>query len=167
MRMNQGSRHIGKRRRHLDRHVVQLAQLDRPRMHDPGAKLGQLEHLFVANFGELARVRHHPRIGRVDAFDVGVDVAALGAERAGQRDRGGIRAAATKRGDVLFVGHALKSGDDDDFALLELGRDALGVNIGDARSRKHARRTDASLSAVERNGRLLQLVQAPWPSAWR
>ena len=49
---------------------------------------------------ELARVGHDPRVGRVDAGDVGVDLADLGAERGGDGDRARVRAAAAERRDV-------------------------------------------------------------------
>ena len=44
-----------------------------------------------------------PRVGGEDAVDVGVDLADLGVERGGQRDGGGVGAAAAERGDVLGV----------------------------------------------------------------
>ena len=44
-----------------------------------------------------------PRVGGEDAVDVGVDLADVGVERRGQRDRGGVGAAAAERGDVLGV----------------------------------------------------------------
>ena len=156
--MNERSRHVGERRRHLDGHVVQLAELNRAWVHHPRTELSQLEHLFVANLRELARIRRYSRISRVDALDVGIDVAALGAKRARQRHRGRVRTAATKRRDVLVVGDALEAGDDDDFALVELVRDALRMDVGDPRPGKHARRANPSLSAGQGHGRLLQLV---------
>ena len=63
----------------LDDDAVDPAQLDRPGLHDLGALVGQLEHLLVADDRQLAGVRHEPRVGRVDAADVGEDLAAVGA----------------------------------------------------------------------------------------
>ena len=60
-------------------------------------------------------LRHDARVGGEDAVDVGVDLADVGVERRGQRDRGGVRAAAAERGDVLGVlADALEAGDDRD-----------------------------------------------------
>ena len=84
----------------LDDDVVDPAQLDGAGLHDLGALLGQLEHLLVADDGELAGVRHEARVGGVDAADVGEDLAAVGAEGGGQRDGGRVAAAATERRDL-------------------------------------------------------------------
>ena len=143
--MDQRASDVGKRRGHQDGHVVQLTQLDRPRVHDARAELRQLEHLLVANLGHLARIRHHARVGRVDALDIGIDLAALGVQRARQCHRGRVRSAAAERGDVLVFGDALEAGDDHHLAVAQLRRDALRVDVGDARARKHSRRANAGL----------------------
>ena len=67
---------------------------------------------------------HDARVGGVDAVDVGVDLAA-GVERRGERDGGGVGAAAADRGDVHRLGEALEAGDDDDPAALDLREHAL------------------------------------------
>ena len=68
--------------------------------------------------GELARAGHDPRIGAEDAGDVGVDLADVGAERGGDRDRGRVGAAAAERGHVLGVARdALEAGDEHDPVL--------------------------------------------------
>ena len=61
---------------------------------------------------DLPRVGHDARIGGEHAGDVGVDLAHLGAERGGERDRGGVRAAPPEGGDVLRGADALEPGDD-------------------------------------------------------
>ena len=67
--------------------------------------------------GSCVARRHDPRVGREDAVDVGVDLADLGLERRGERDGGGVGAAAAERGDVLAVlADALEAGDDRDVA---------------------------------------------------
>ena len=66
----------------LDDDVVDPAQLDRPDLHDLGALVGELEHLLVADDRELARLGDESRVGRVDALDVGEDLAAVGARLA-------------------------------------------------------------------------------------
>ena len=52
---------------------------------------------------ELAGLRHDARVGRVDAVDIGIDVAAIGIQRRGQRDRRGIRPAAAQCGDAVVA----------------------------------------------------------------
>ena len=65
--------------------------------------------------GDPAGARHDPRVGGEHAVDVGVDLADVGAERGGERDRGGVGAAAAEGGDVLGVlADALEAGDDRD-----------------------------------------------------
>ena len=61
-----------------------------------------------------------PRVGGEDAVDVGVDLADVGVERGGERDGGGVGAAAAEGGDVLGVlADALEPGDDGDVARVE------------------------------------------------
>ena len=55
-----------------------------------------------------------PRVGGEDAVDVGVDLADVGAERGGERDRGGVGAAAPERRDLAARRDALEAGDDHD-----------------------------------------------------
>ena len=47
----------------------------------PGALRGHLEHLLVGHLVDLARLLDDPGIGRVDAVDVGIDIAAVGLQR--------------------------------------------------------------------------------------
>ena len=74
------------------------------------------QHLVVRDAGELARPRHQAGIARVDAVDVGVDLAHVRAER--RRDGHGrrIRSASPERGDPAIVRDPLKPGDDHDLA---------------------------------------------------
>src|SRR5260221_2696611 len=62
-------------RTHVDGDIEKTGDLDRAWMHHAGADRSQLQHLVLADMGELARVLHHPRIPRVDAVDVGGDLA--------------------------------------------------------------------------------------------
>ena len=108
-------------RAHEDAHVVHHAELDRAHLQDLGAERGHFQHLLERDLVEAARLRHDARIGGVDAVDVGVDVAAVGLDRGGDRDRRGVGAAAAERGDAAGVlVHALEAGDHRDLpALLE------------------------------------------------
>ena len=76
--------------------------------------------------GSLRALGHDPRVGAEDAGDVGVDLADLGAERGGERDGGGVRAAAAERGHVERVlGDALEAGHEHDLAVVERRADAV------------------------------------------
>src|SRR6185295_7909888 len=57
------------------RNIVFLGEFDRTRMHDGSAGAGELEHFVVADRFEFERFRDEPRVGGVDAVDVGVDFA--------------------------------------------------------------------------------------------
>ena len=113
-------------RTNVDLHAVVARELDRSQREHPAAGRGHLQHLVERDVRELARARDDARVGGVDAFDVGVDLADVGAERRRQRDRGGVGAAAAERGDVLARGHALEAGDDRDLARRERVADPVG-----------------------------------------
>ena len=106
-------------------------------MHDARAQARELEHLVVADRRQPPGVRQHAWIGRVDAIDVGVDLAEVGVEHGGERDGGRIGAAAAERGDVAVLVDALEAGGDHDRAVIEqfphvVGRDRLdaGLRVG-------------------------------------
>ena len=61
-----------------------------------------LEHLFVGDDVELARLRHEPRVGGEDARDVGVDLARR-AQSCGECDGGRVGPTATERRHVHRV----------------------------------------------------------------
>ncbi|BBC02841.1 DNA mismatch repair protein [Bradyrhizobium elkanii USDA 61] len=114
------------------------------------AEPGQFQHVLERDLVEPARLRHHAGVGGVDAVDVGVDVAAVGAQRGRDRHRRGVRAAAAERGDAAAVGiDALEAGDHGDFlALLEAGDDLGAVDIEDARRSVRVRGLDRDLPAL-------------------
>ena len=74
-----------------------------------------------------------PRVGGVDARDVGVDLARVGAERGGERHRGGVGPAAAERRDVERGRHALEAGNDRDVAAGERLPDPVGADLDDLR----------------------------------
>ena len=78
-------------------------ELDRPQREHPPAGRGHLEHLVVGDARQHPGVGHDPRIGGEHAGDVGVDLAGLGAQRGGERDRGRVGAAPAERRDVGAV----------------------------------------------------------------
>ena len=129
-----GARFVTEGRTDVDLHVFATRVLDAAQVEDLGAGGGQLHHLLVADLGDPAGARHDPRVGAVDAVDVGVDLAVVGAQGRGQRDRRGVGGAATQRRDVLGgLRHALETGDDDDAALLQGTHDAARGDVDDAR----------------------------------
>ena len=73
-----------------------------------------LEHFLEGHGVEPARFRNDAGIGRVDAVDVGVDLALVGGERRRERHARGVGAAAAERRDVAVGVHALEPGDDHD-----------------------------------------------------
>ena len=93
-----------KARQHLHAHAMVHRHLDRARLQHLGALRGHFQHFFVGDLIELARLRNDARIGRVDAVDIGEDVAAVGLERRRQRHRRGIGAAAAQRRDAAVAG---------------------------------------------------------------
>ncbi len=122
-------------RAHEDAHIVHHAELDRAHLHDLGAERGQLQHFLERDLVEAARLRHDARVGGVDAVDVGIDVAAFGADRGRDRDRRRVRAAAAERRDAAgLLVHALEAGDDGDLLVLLEALDQFGaVDVEDAR----------------------------------
>ena len=116
----------------MDRHVVAAGVLDAPQVQDLGAAGCHLQHLLVGDARDLAGVGHDARVGGEDAVDVGVDLAHVGIERRGERDGGGVGAAATERGDVLGgLRDALEAGDDRDRTLGDGRLDAAGGDVDD------------------------------------
>ena len=83
---------------------------------------------------ELARVRDDPRVGRVDAGDVGVDLADLGV-RARPRARPRVVSEPPRPSVVTScaVGDALEAGDEHDLVLFERRADAVGAHVEDPR----------------------------------
>ena len=104
----------------VDRHRVLHADLGGARMQHLGAARRQLDALLVAQVRDLPGVGHDPGVGGVDAVDVGAVLVDLRLERRRQHRAGDVAAAASERGDVVVLGHALKAGDDDDAAGAEL-----------------------------------------------
>ncbi len=139
-------------RAHEDADIVHHAELDRAHLHDLGAERGELEHLLVGDLGHAPRPRHHPRVGGVDAVDVGVDVAAVGLDRGRDRDRRGVRPAAAKRGDAAGLEvDALEARDHRHLvALLEPLEQLLAVDVENARGGMGIRGGDRQLPALPR-----------------
>ena len=137
-------------RAHENRHLVHHAELDRAHLQHLGAERGELQHFLERDLVHAPGARHHARVGGVDAVDVGVDVAAVGLDRGGDRHRRGVGAAAAERGDAAGVlVHALEAGDHRDLLALLEALDQLGaVDVLDARRAVRVAGQDRQLPAL-------------------
>src|SRR6185437_7098531 len=135
---------------HEDVHLVHHAELDRAHLHHLGAERGKLQHFLVGYLVETARCFDHARIGGVNAVDVGIDVAAFGADGGGDRHRRGVRAAAAERGDAAaLLVQALEAGDHRHLLHFLEAADQLGaVDFDDARGAVGAVGEDRQLPAA-------------------
>ena len=138
--------------------IVVARELDRPQLEHPRTRGCHLEHLLVADRVQLARVRHDARVGRVDAVDVGVDLAGLRAERRGERDGRRVRAAAAERRDVEVGRDALEAGDEDDPLRVERLVDPARADVDDLRLAVRRVGDDAGLRAGERDRLVAEVV---------
>ena len=111
-----------------DRHVVHHAEFHRTDLQHLGALRGQLQHVFEGDSVEPARLRDHPRVGGIDPVDVGVDIAAVGMDSGGNRNRGGVGTAAPERGDSPRLRiDALEAGDHSDLLAFPETIDQFGA----------------------------------------
>ena len=164
--LDEGAGGVLERAEDLDDDVVHPAELDGADLHHLGALVGELQHLLVADDGELAGVGDEARVGRVDPLHVGVDLAAVGAERGGEGDGGRVGAAAAQRRGLRQLERlralALEARDDDDLAVGHLGADPDGVDPGDARPAVGAVGDDAGLGAGQGDGGHARGRGGPW-----
>ena len=117
-------------REHARLDLVDHRQLDRARLQNLGPERRHFQHFFIRNLGEPPRLRNDARVGRIDAVDVGIDVADVGFERDRNRDGAGIRAAAAERRDAVVLRlDALKAGDDGDLAAVDALLEIAARNI--------------------------------------
>ena len=115
----------------MDADTVPSSVLHAPELEDPRARGGELEHLLVGDPVDLARLGVGAGVGREDAVDVGVDLADVGPEGGRHGDRGGVRAAAAERRDVVVGRQALEAGEDHDVAGVERLLDPLRADLDD------------------------------------
>ena len=80
-------RRIVEGRAHVEPDLIHHRQFDRAHLQHLGAERSHFQHFLERHFGEPARLRHDARVGRVDAVDVGIDIAAVGRDRRGERNR--------------------------------------------------------------------------------
>ncbi len=108
-------RWIVKRRAHVELDLIHHRQFDRAHLQHFGAQRSHFQHFLERHFGKPARLRHDARVGRVDAVDVGIDIATVGRDRRRKCNSRSVRTAAPERRHPIggFM-HALKAGDDGD-----------------------------------------------------
>ena len=97
----------------------------------------------------MRRARQQPRVGRVHAIDVGVNLAGIRLEHRRQRHGCRIAAAASQRRDVEIFVDSLKSGGNHDFPFGQRTADACGGDRLNARLRVRAVGLDADLGTGE------------------
>ena len=85
---------------HPHRDPLLARRLDGLRVEHLGAEEGELHGLLVAHLGEHGGAGDQPRIGAVDAVDVGPDLQQLGVEGPGGDGAGVVRAAAPEEVDA-------------------------------------------------------------------
>ena len=91
---------VVERRADVDLHAVVASVLDRAQRQDAGAAAARSSISSYETCLSLRASGDDPRIGAVDAVDVGVDLADVGVERGRERDGGRVGAAAAERRDV-------------------------------------------------------------------
>ena len=132
-----GARSVLEGAQDLDDDAVHPAELDGTGLHDLGALVGELEHLLVADQGQLPGGGLETGIGGEDAAHVREDLAAVGMQPRRERDGRRVRASAPERGRLALVAcrlaQPLEAGDDDDLARVELGPDPAWLDAGDPR----------------------------------
>ena len=113
-----GPRGVVERASDVHRHAVLHRDLHAADLQDLGAQRRELEHLLVGDALDLPRRGADVRVGRVDAVDVRVDLALVGADGRGDGDGARVGAAAAERRDVAGVVDPLEAGDDGDLAAV-------------------------------------------------
>ena len=106
-----------------------------------GAEEGELHSLLVAHLGEHGGAGDQPRVGAVDAVDVGPDLQQLGVEGPGGDGGGVVRAAASQEVDAAVGVAAEEAGQDGDRrGLLAQGGEGLagGRPVGRGGERRTA-----------------------------
>ena len=133
--------------KHLHDHAFLHGEADRAGLQHLGADRSQLQHFLIGDEVQLAGTRHDARVCGVDAVDVGVDVATIGLDRRGHRDRRCVRTATAQRRHPAIVHHALETGDDGDLAGLHRRDQRIGLDRADARLGMGLDRADRQLPA--------------------
>ena len=129
-------------------------------MHDLRSGRGHLEHFIVGNFRQLARVFHDPRVAGVNAIDIGEDLADIGLQRRGDRNRREVGSAATQGVNHAIGRDPLESGDHQRFAFVEEAAHQRGIHVENATAGVRAGGVDASLTTGDRHRIDAKLAQS-------
>ena len=78
-----------------------------------GPVAGQFQHFLIADFDQLPSLRHQAGVRSIDALNIGIYFAPLGAQSGGQGHGCGVRAAPAQSGHVQVLRGALEPGDHD------------------------------------------------------
>ncbi len=132
---------------HFEFHAEFLGELNGAGLHHLGAGAGHLEQLVVGDFVDFLGIRDNARIAGKDAIDVGEDLAGIGVEGAGERDRGQVGAAAAERRGFAIGVLALKPRDDHDVIFCEQRVDLSWRDVGNFRPRMRAIGQDPGFGA--------------------
>ena len=123
-------------------------KFDRAQVQYSRALPRKLEHFLEAHLRQAARLRNHARVGRVDAIDVGQDLAFVGLQHDRERDGRRIGTAAPDRRDVPVRRAALETCDDGHDAVREILAELVAVDALDARAACGPGRLDRKLQRI-------------------
>lgn len=121
-------------------------------LHNFGARAGEFKHFVIGDFLEFFGLGKDAGVGGVNAVDVGVDLAKVGADSSGDGDGGKVGAAAAERGEASVLGLPLEAGDDDDVAGVKELVNLFGGDVLDSGFGVDAVGLDAGLGAGEGDG---------------
>lgn len=121
-------------------------------LHNFGARAGEFKHFVIRDFLDFFGLRKDAGVGGVNAVDVGVDLAKVGADGGGDGDGGKVGSAAAECGEASVLGLPLEAGDDDDVAGVEELVDLFGGDVLDSGFGVDAVGLNASLGAGKGDG---------------
>jgi len=129
---DQRSRVVGEGAPDPDRYVVFLGEFDGADLQDFGPLTGELQHLVVGDTLHLAGGAAQIGVRGVDAVDIGVNLAEIGAKGRRQSHARGVGTAPAQGGQPAVAVHPLESGHDKHVIVVEHGFDGRGIDVLDA-----------------------------------
>jgi hypothetical protein len=120
----------------------------------PSSTERQFQHVLEGDLVEPPRLGNHARVGRIDAIDIGVDIAAVGMDGGGNCHGRSVGTATPQRGDSIGLRiDALEAGDDRDlFAVPESVDDLGAVDLENSRRSVGVGGPDRDLPALPGTG---------------
>ena len=97
--------------KHLHPDPMVHRQLDRAGLQHLGTQRRHLQHLFIRDSGQFLGARYDARVARVNAIDIGEDIAAIRLQSSRQRHSRRVGAAAAQCGNPPGLADALETGD--------------------------------------------------------